>query len=123
MGKVAAIVGSRNGLNWDDVAREIKHLMVNGDISLVVSGGALGVDRLAESIALAHGKKTHTIRPDWDKYGRSAGFRRNVAIVEMADVVYAFWDGGSKGTAHSINIAERMKNPCTSGYAERGRER
>src|SRR3990172_5166795 len=94
---VAAIVGSRRGLNWDDVTRELKHLMLNSDIGTVVSGGALGVDRLAETIALTHGKKTRAIYPDWDKYGKSAGYRRNVQIVEAAHVLYALWDGKSKG--------------------------
>ena len=109
---VIAIVGSRDGLVWSAVKKAIGVLVSRPDVGLVVSGGARGVDSLAEAMALAAGKKTHSIRPDWN-LGRSAGFQRNVKIVEMADEVHAFWNGKSKGTAHTINIAKRMKKPVT----------
>lgn len=108
---VIAIVGSRKGLEWLRVKKGIGILVARPDVGLVVSGGALGVDRLAESMALAAGKKTHVIRADWANLGRSAGFQRNVEIVDMADEVHAFWDGKSKGTAHTVSIAKRKKKP------------
>lgn len=108
---VIAIVGSREGLDWGKAKALIGELVSRPDVGLVVSGGALGVDRLAESLALAAGKKTHVIRPDWENLGRSAGFQRNLAIVDMADEVHAFWNGKSKGTGHTIAIAQRKKKP------------
>ena len=39
------------------------------------------------------------------RLGRGAGFVRNRAIVEAANVVVAFWDGRSRGTAHTIGLA------------------
>lgn len=110
---IIAIVGSREDLAWTRVKAQIGELVRRGDVGMVVSGGALGVDRLGETMALAAGKKVHSIRPDWGKYGRSAGFRRNVSIVEMADEVHAFWDGKSRGTKHTIDIAKKMKKPVT----------
>jgi hypothetical protein len=47
-------------------------------------------------------------KPDWNKYGKSAGFVRNKLIIENADIVFAFWDGESKGTLISINIAKEL---------------
>jgi hypothetical protein len=105
---IAAIVGSREGLRWSQVKLGIGAILAREDIGTIVSGGALGVDRLAESMALAAGKRTHVIRPDWQKYGRSAGMRRNAEIVKMADVVYAFWDGKSRGTKNSIDTARKL---------------
>jgi hypothetical protein len=48
---------------------------------------------------------------DWDKYGKSAGYRRNV---EMAEYAAENGDGGliviirngSKGSTHMLNIAK-----------------
>ena len=108
---VIAIVGSRDGLSWLAVKRVIGTLVARQDVGVIVSGGARGVDRLAESMAVAAGKKTHVIRADWDRLGRGAGFQRNVKIVEMADEVHAFWNGKSRGTAHTISIAKRMRKP------------
>lgn len=110
---VIAIVGSRDRLNWARVKGQIGELVNRHDVGLIVSGGAIGVDRLGETMALAAGKRVHSIRPDWEKFGKSAGFRRNVQIVEMADEVHAFWDGKSKGTKHTIDIATKMKKPVT----------
>jgi hypothetical protein len=108
---IAAIVGSRDGLNWSDVSREIRHLMLDPRFGTVVSGNALGVDRLAQSIALAHGKRVATFPADWEKHGKSAGYKRNLVIVQNCDEVFAFWNGTSKGTKHTIDIAKRMRKP------------
>ena len=49
--------------------------------------------------------------PDWDKYGKSAGFIRNKLIINEADMVVAFWDGKSKGTKNSIDLAINAGKP------------
>jgi hypothetical protein len=108
---VVAIVGSRRGLNWDKVRAKIQHIVTREDVGLVVSGGAIGVDRMAETLALAAGKRVHSIRPDWKKFGRRAGMLRNAEIVDMADEIHAFWDGESPGTAGTIAIARRARKP------------
>ena len=50
--------------------------------------------------------------PEYEKYGRSAPLKRNVTIIENADIVLAFWDGRSKGTLSVIKYAEKVKKPC-----------
>lgn len=47
--------------------------------------------------------------PEWDKYDKRAGYRRNVEIIANADVVIAAWDGQSKSTKHSIDIANQQE--------------
>jgi len=102
-----AIVGSR-GIAQIDVEAHLSELP-----TLVVSGGARGVDSLGEQWARRRGIKTLIIKPEWDKYGKSAGFRRNYTIVDNADRVLAFWDGTSRGTAHTVEYARKMKKPVT----------
>ena len=36
---------------------------------------------------------------------------RNKAIVERADMIIAFWDGRSRGTAFVINYANKLNKP------------
>lgn len=71
-------------------------------IELIVSGGASGADTLAEEYAKEEGIPLQVLKPDWKTYGKAAGFIRNKDIVQASDVVVAFWDCVSKGTANSI---------------------
>jgi hypothetical protein len=73
--------------------------------TLVVSGGAYGVDTMAEDAARARGLKTHIIRADWRKMGVRAGLIRNSKIVFKADKVVAFWNQESRGTKDTIEKA------------------
>lgn len=98
-----AIVGSRDFPNLDQVREYIRTLPSD---TVVVSGGARGVDRTAEGEATKLGLTVLSIRPDWDKYGKRAGFLRNEDIVRFAEKLVAFWDGKSKGTKHSIDLAK-----------------
>lgn len=77
---------------------------VNAEHTLV-SGGAKGVDSWAENVAKLYHANCIIFKPDWDKYGKKAGFLRNQQIVDEADQLIAFWDGQSKGTKHSIDLA------------------
>lgn len=77
----------------------------------LVSGGARGVDSLAEAWARQNSVPVKTFIPDWDKYGKSAGPRRNVVMANYADALIAIWDGKSRGTSHMIReaLARNMK--------------
>lgn len=98
-----AIVGSRNYPNRKEVQDYVKALPRG---TIVVSGGAKGVDTWAEEMAVATGLEVEIYKPEWSKYGRSAGFRRNATIVLNADKVVAFTTG-SKGTANTIATARK----------------
>jgi predicted Rossmann fold nucleotide-binding protein DprA/Smf involved in DNA uptake len=103
-----AVVGSRGFGALDLVTAYVNQLSMD---DIVVSGGADGVDKTAEEAAIARGMKTIIFPAKWKEYGRSAGFRRNLHIVEEADRVVAFWDKKSKGTKHTIDIARKMGKP------------
>lgn len=77
-----------------------------GSVSEIVSGGARGADAIGKALAGHLRLKYTEFLPDWARYGRSAGFRRNALIINYTDVVLAFWDGTSCGTKHSIDLAK-----------------
>ena len=45
--------------------------------------------------------------PEYDKYGRSAPLKRNLRIIDYADIVLAFWDGSSRGTKFVIDNCKK----------------
>ena len=77
----------------------------------IVSGGAKGIDTCARNYALAHGLKLTEFLPEYDKYGRGAPLRRNITIIEYADLVLAFWDGKSRGTKFVIDNCKKRNIP------------
>ena len=106
-----AVVGSRGYENEEEFFRLMDRLLASFDDSQkisLVSGGAAGADSLAESYAQARGVGIDVIEADWSRYGKSAGFVRNKDIWKRADFGIAFWDGESKGTKHSFDLARNL---------------
>lgn len=81
------------------------------EVTLIISGGARGIDRLAEEYADAHGLSKLILRPQYNRYGKAAPLRRNVQALEAADRVLVIWDGASRGTAYTIKQAEARGKP------------
>jgi len=104
-----AIIGSRTCTSRKFVFPVLDKILCAGDI--IVSGGAKGADSLAEEYAQQKEFTVVVYKAMWDLYGKSAGFKRNVQIIDDSDEVIAFWDGKSKGTKHSINLAKAAKKP------------
>ena len=99
-----AIVGSRD---YPDLNRVTRYVGLLPTGTVVVSGNAEGVDRVAETSARHYDLEVISIPAKWDELGKSAGFIRNIEIIEQVDTVVAFWDGKSKGTLHSITEASK----------------
>lgn len=106
-----AIVGGRNFSDYEYLKRSINNLRTKYQVIEIVSGGANGADSLGERYAKENKIPTKIFPAQWDIYGRSAGYRRNILIVDECDVVAAFWDGYSKGTKHTIDIARAQDKP------------
>lgn len=107
-----AIVGSREFK--DDVA--VIHAISDyinqlPKDSVIISGGARGVDTWAELAAERAGLETLIFPANWKAYGKAAGMIRNKELVANCDRLVAFWDGKSKGTAHSIEQARIIGKP------------
>ena len=97
-----AVIGSR-GLTVNNLG---KYLPEN--TTEIVSGGAKGIDTCARDYALLHDIKLTEFLPEYNKYGRGAPLKRNLQIIEYADVVIAFWNGKSKGTKYVIDNCKKM---------------
>lgn len=100
-----AIVGSRNYPDLGAVRKFVHSLPLS---VIVVTGGASGVDSAAEAAARERGIEVRVFRPDWEQFGRSAGIIRNRHIVSVAEMVVVFWDGKSRGTKYTIDLARRL---------------
>ena len=87
---------------------EVAGLLSEYEPECIISGGAKGADSLARQYANEHAIAIVEYKPEWDKYGRAAGFIRNTDIVNNSDMIIAFWDGKSKGTKHSIGLAHKL---------------
>lgn len=103
-----AIVGSREYRHLGLVVKYVKSLPAD---TVIVSGGARGVDSVAANTARDCGLEVEIIPALWHVYGRQAGMIRNGEIVRKADQVIAFWDETSRGTLDSIQKARALKKP------------
>ena len=83
---------------------------------IIISGGAKGADKLGERYAHENRMKCIYYYPDWERYGKSAGPRRNSEMVKKADYVICFWDGKSKGTFSMIQEAKKLNKPLRIKY-------
>lgn len=106
--KRIAIVGSRDFKNLHRVIAYVDSLP---ETTIVVSGGARGVDTVAEQVANRRGLQTHIFYAQWKRYGKSAGMRRNREMIDTVDEVVAFWDGQSRGTEQAIAYAKANNIP------------
>lgn len=109
-----AVVGSRGlSVSVEMVLAELQAVKVDIDsIDTVISGGAVGVDSVADELADRVGAAVRIHVPDYDRHGHRAPFIRNKDIVKQADFVLAFWDGESRGTAHALRLAVSHGIPC-----------
>ena len=73
----------------------------------IVSGMASGADTLGKEFAERWGLKLAKFPADWDKFGKSAGYKRNEQMAEYAEALIAIRENNSKGTSHMIDIARK----------------
>lgn len=106
------VAGSRNFNNYELLRDRLNYLLKNasdGDEITIISGGARGADQLGERYAKEKGYKIIRKPANWDKYGKSAGYKRNEEMAKIADVCVCFWDGESRGTKHMIDLSKKYK--------------
>ncbi len=101
------IVGSRSITDFD------LSPYIPAEVDTIISGGANGIDSLAEEYADLHRLSKYIVRPHYDLYGRAAPLKRNSQMVDMADAVLIIWDGLSKGTQYTLKYAKKVNKPIT----------
>ncbi len=132
-----AFTGHRH-LKYNQVVSYMNKLHQDYPDAIWITGGAVGLDSLAASFAMAHNIKLWLILPFphgvmskfWtqaqrdvlersikycDKfsvlspvYDKSIYLRRNERMVDLSDIVAAFWDGSPGGTGNCVRYAQSV---------------
>lgn len=108
---ILAVVGSRDFPQPDMVTKWVRENAES--FTSFVSGGAEGPDDLAhrawlETIGPGHDK---IFKADWKRYGRGAGFLRNIKIIDAATFVVCFWTNHSSGTLDDLGLLFNCGKP------------
>lgn len=86
----------------------IKELQEQGKEKIILcSGGAPGVDTIAEEFARRHEAAMTVFEANWDKYRLAAGPNRNSTLAWYCSEVLAFPSQESKGTRDMIATSKR----------------
>lgn len=101
------IAGSRGCHDFKIVCKAIQESGFSDEISEIVSGGALGVDKLGEKFAAKFDIPVKIFLANWKKYDKVAGMVRNKEMADYGDALIAIWDGESRGTFNMIQEAEK----------------
>lgn len=115
MGIKLAIVGSREFNDFLKLQTLIDKFLKENDYSIdvIISGGCRGTDKLATRYGKENNIEIKEFIPEWQKYGKQAGYIRNREIVNACDFCIAFWSGSKKGgTANDIKLCRQLNKPC-----------
>ena len=99
------VVGSRSITDFDLTSH------IQSDVDTIISGGACGIDSLAEQYADQHRISKFILRPQYNLYGRAAPLKRNEQMVDLADATLVIWDGHSKGVYHTLQYIKKTGKP------------
>ena len=80
-------------------------------VAEVVSGRQRGADLAGEAWAAAHGIRVQPFPADWERFGPSAGPRRNALMATYGDALLLFWDGVSPGSRDMLAQVRRRGKP------------
>lgn len=109
------VCGGRNYTNREHLNQRLNDFeawLYTQDANLVtlIHGGARGADLLSGEWAKSKSIDVQVFPAEWDKYGRSAGFKRNTQMLaEDPDYVLAF--EGGRGTQMMCKIARDKGTP------------
>lgn len=109
------IAGSRNFVDYDKLKTYCDDKIYNPIdpyiITEIVSGHANGADKLGELYALERNIPIKLFKPNWKKYGKSAGYIRNIDMVKYADIAIFFRINNSRGTTYCLEEWKETKKP------------
>lgn len=128
-GERVLVCGGRNYDRWPEVRDTLNNARDVRGVSLIITGGASGADRLAERWAQHERIPVCVFPANWQFLGRKAGPLRNQAMLDFAKphLVVAF--PGGRGTEDMVNraiaaglpimeISARDASPPQSGDTE-----
>jgi hypothetical protein len=82
------------------------------DITEIISGGAMGVDRLGESWAHSKNIPVKVYKPNYNTDNpRYAPLLRNEEMARNGDALVAIWKDQTRGTKHMIDCMTKLGKP------------
>lgn len=105
-----AVIGSRTFSDYDFLKDTLRCI----HITEIVSGGDLGADKLAERYAQE--KNIHLSIIPHTEHPETTGASRTYSIISLAQLVIAFWDGKSPGTADLLKYAQQKGKKIVIKY-------
>lgn len=99
------IVGYRNYNDYENFCIEVNKYLNGVKPEMIISGGATGVDTMAQRYAQEYNIKMEIYLAEWNKYGKKAGPLRNSQIIKYSTDILAFVSKKSIGTIDTINKA------------------
>lgn len=129
-----AVIGSRSFASWPAALASVRRFVMElPPDAVLITGGAVGVDKAAENAARERGwipgEQLIILRPDYGAFPAAtrrweAPYARNRQMVDAADLVVAFHDGESGGTMQAVEYAyEQGKPPLVKTARHENRQR
>jgi len=81
------------------------------NVTEIVSGGAIGVDRCGEQFARDVHLPVTQFKPDYKMYAGRAPLVRNAKMAAYADILLLIWNGRSSGSADMKNKMKLLNKP------------
>lgn len=99
------VAGGRDFHDYETVCEAIRE---SGFVpTVIISGGATGVDALGEQYARENNLTCEIHKADWKQFGKAAGPIRNRMMAQHGEALVAVWDGFSPGTKNMIDTATK----------------
>ncbi|MBR0120878.1 MAG: DUF2493 domain-containing protein [Clostridia bacterium] len=106
------ICGGRHFNDYEYLKTSCREIIVqlNTDKPVeIVSGHCMGCDLLGEKFAEENGYKLTVFPAEWKKYGKSAGIKRNIQMIDYIghtdSAVIGFVSNNTKGTRYTVERA------------------
>jgi len=102
------ITGGREFSDVETEWRVLDNVLAKYPDMVLLHGGAQGVDRIGSAWAKRRNVPQVEFKPDWNKFGKAAGYRRNEEMVRQTapKAVIAF--PGDASTKHCIETATKQ---------------
>ena len=109
--KKFGVVGNRTGFTYEQVKRRLQTRITPND--LIVSGGAIGVDTLAQLYAKEIGGTILIFYPNPKVNSPQRFYTRNIKVARKIDELLAFNKKDYSGTIHTINRTRDLLKDVT----------
>lgn len=78
---------------------------LEGDIIFISGQASSGADKMIIDWCKKYNYPCIKMPANWDQEGSSAGYKRNLRMLEVATALLSFYDGKSNGTGHTLHNA------------------